>query len=346
MALHDESRRWPKKNETTDWVMMLREARWMSIEEMISMHNELHKLFGADPSDAVIEGERELSGALRMYGIEHRHSDALSDAAGTTVASPVEPTLEELGWYLRYMTVHSDVIKLRQGVEDGGQVFVDMAAGALPEGMPKLVLKSLNKMMPPGIVLKPLPKKPKEEFARDMGAFDLILQPTMRPVMVVPWKELVSSAPESVFKEDKLMITIKEIIKTEEIVLKEGEAPERYMLGPVLVPDEEDTQGEIYSKTEVRKACHWWAEHSGQFSHRHVLQGGEPLLDGEIVMLENYCMPVDCEINGIHIKEGTWMLGGGARRDDIWAKAVAGKLGTWSIGAEALSWMETVEATA
>lgn len=344
--LHDDMRRWPKKEETTDWVLMLREARWMGIDEMISMHNALHKTFGDDPSDAVLEGERELSGALRSYGIEHRHKDALAEAAGTVVSNVSEPTLEEIGWYLQRMTVHSDAIKLRQGVEGSDQVYVDIAANSLPDGMPKLVLKSLNKMMPPGVVLKPAPKKPKEDFAREMGAYDLMLYPTLRAVMVVPWKELVASAPESVFKEDRLMITVKEIIKCEEVVLKEGEEPERYMLGPVLVPEEEDTQGEVYSKVEVRKACHWWAEHSGQFAHRHVLQGGEPLYNGEIVMLENYIMPVDCEINGKAIKEGTWMLGGGARRDDIWAKAVAGKLGSWSIGADALSWMEEVEEAA
>lgn len=344
MSLYDETGRWPNKDETTDWVMVLRDARWMGIEEMISLHSKLHVLFGDDPSDAVLEGERELSASLRMYGIEHRHKDALAVAAGTLVENQIAPTLEEISWYLRHMTVHSDVIKLRQGVEDSDQIYVDVAAGALPDGMPKIVLKSLNKMMPPGVALKPVPKKPKEDFARELGAYDLALNPTMRIVMVVPWKELIATAPESVFKEDKLMITVKKLIKTEEIVLKEGEAPERYMLGPVLIPEDEDSQGEIYSRVEVRKACHWWAENSGTFSHRHVLQGGRELMDGEIVMLENYLMPVDCEINGIAVKEDTWMLGAVARDDEIWARATAGTLGAWSIGAEVTSWMEEVSA--
>lgn len=341
MALHDDKlRRYPKKSEVADWVMLLREARWMMIEDMIDLHVALHKTFGNEPSDAILEGERDLSAALRSMGIEHRYDDKLSRDAGSYVEETAEPTLEELSWYLKRMTVHSSVITLRQGVEDGSKVYVDVDTALLPAGTAKTILKALNKMMPPGVALKPMPKKAQEEFARQMGAYNLDLSPTLQAVMVVPWKTLVASAPESVFKEDRIEIDVKKIIRAEEVVLKEGEEPERFLLGPVMYPEKEDSQGEIYSKTVVRKACHWWAEHSTQFAHRHVLQGGQPLMNGELVTLENYIMPVSCVINKEEIPEGTWMLGAGARDDDLWQKALRGELRTWSIGAEALSWLE------
>jgi hypothetical protein len=343
MALHDvQGRRYPKRTEAADWVMLLRETRWMPIEDMIDIHIALHRTFGAEPSDAVLEGERELSVSLRSLGIEHRYDDKLSKDAGTYVEVQADPTLEELAWYLKRMTVHSNVVMLRQGVEDSSQVFVDINTSLLPGNAVKSVLKALNKMMPPGVMLKTPPKSPKEDFAREMGAYDLVLSPTYRPVMVVPWKTLIESAPEAVLKEDRLQINMKGIVKFEEVVLKEGEAPERYVLSPVLIPEREDTQGEIYSKEVVRKACHWWAEHSNQFSHRHVLQGGRAL-NGELVALENYLMPATCVVGKEELPEGTWMLGAGVRDDDLWAQVVAGKLTTWSIGADVLSWMETVE---
>ena len=341
MPLHDDkTRRYPKKTEVADWVMLLKESRWMMIDDQIDIHVTLHKLFGDDPSDAVLEGERDLSAALRSMGIEHRYDDKLSRDAGSYVEDKAEPTLEELSWYLKKMMVHGGLISLRQGVEDSSQVFVDIDQTLLPAGTAKTILRAMNKMMPPGVALKPVPKKAKEDFARKMSAYNLELVPTYSVVMVVPWKSLVASAPESVFKEDRIEIDVKKIVKTEEVVLKEGEAPERFLLGPVMYPETEDTQGEIYSKEVVRKACHWWAEHSSQFAHRHVLMGGEPLMNGELVTLENYIMPVTCTINKEEIPEGTWMLGAGARDDDLWQKALSGQLRTWSIGAEALSWME------
>lgn len=339
----NRNRIFPAKEAIAEWVMLLREASWMDVSEMLEVEKALHKTFGAEPSEAVLDGERELAKTLRSYGIEHRYEDELAKTAGTYVENKVEPSLEEVRFYLQPMTVHSGAVKLMQGVENESQIYISVSEKTMP-GMKKTIRKTVNRMLPNGVTSKENPKVAKEEFAREMEAYDLLLVPTYKPVSVVPWPVIKGSAPESVFKSDKIQITVQQIIQTQEVVLKEGEDPERYVLGPVLIPEQEDAQGEIYSKEEVRKACHWWAENSGMFSHRHVMQGGEALDDGEMVMLENFLMPATTEINGVVIKEGTWMLGAGIRNDELWRKAISGQLRSWSIGAEALSWIEEAPA--
>jgi len=195
----------PSTDDLAGWVRLLDESRWMGIHELIWLHKKLHALFGDKPNDALLDGERKMSNELRSYGIEHRYMDALSDAAGTKIDSPAPPTLEELHYYLQELPVHSGIVKLMQGVDSPAPVFALIDETMLPDGMGKVILKQINKMMPPGVVIKALPKKPKEEFAREMRAYNLELSTDSRSgreVAVVPWKQVVASAPASVLKSD------------------------------------------------------------------------------------------------------------------------------------------------
>ena len=338
----------PNKDDLAGWVRLLDEAGWMCIEEILRLHIQLHKLFGDDPNDAILEGERKISNELRSYGIEHRYTDALAEVAGTKVTNPASATLEELYYYLMDLPVHSGIVKLLQGVDKPEPVYATIDETILPTGMGKIILKQMNKVMPPGVVIKPTPKTPKEDFAREVRAFNLILSRNhrgRRDVAVVPWKQIVDSAPATVLKSDengKKHIEIKiKVAKSEQLRDEDGREY-RYVLGPVLVPEEEDTQGEIYSKEEVLKACHWWAQHSGAMAHRHVLQGGRTLSNDDIVNVENYTMPLDGEVNGVHIKDGTWMLGAKVYDTRAIQDIDVGQFQTWSIGAEAWSWEEDV----
>jgi hypothetical protein len=341
----------PSKDDLAGWVMLLNEARWMDIDSVIHLHTQLHAQFGDKPNDAVLEGERLLSNEMRSWGIEHRHKDALADAAGTTVENPAAATLEEVMYYLESIPVHSGIVKIMQGVDSPTPLFAVIDESTLPDGMGKMILKQMNKMMPPGVVIKAMPKKPQEEFAREQRAYDLELDKVhRRDVMTVPWKQSIDSAPATVLKED---VDGQKSIAVELTVMKRGAdtlvddagRPYRYMLGPVLKPEVEDTQGQIYSHEEVYKGCHWWAEHSRVLSLQHVLMGGRILGDDEMVMVENYILPLDWEYEESKVlKAGTWMMGARAYGRDAISAVDAGQLNTWSIGADTLACVEEVAA--
>lgn len=340
----------PAKDELASWVRLLDESRWMDIHEMIHLHKMLHATFGTAPNDAVLEGERKLSAQLRSFGIEHRHKDALSEAAGTAVTDLAPPTLEEVRWFLHDIVVHSGIVRLSQGVDTPTPIFAIIDETMLPEGSAKTVLKQINKMMPPGVTIKAMPKKPREEFLREMRVYDLELASVRRlDVMVVPWKQVVAEAPKLLLKSDeagnqRFEITAN-IAHKRVTTLKSGEE-KRYVLGPVLLPEVEDTQNEIYSAEEVEKACHWWARNSRILSQKHMLQGGKKCEDHEMEMVENYCLPVDCEIGGVELKKGTWMMGAIVDSDTIWRDMQAGRINCWSMGAEVLAGWEEVQTAA
>jgi DNA adenine methylase len=115
-------------------------------------------------------------------------------------------------------------------------------------------------------------------------------------------------------------------------IIKRGSEEERFTLGVVLEPDVVDAQNDQYSKEEVRRACHRFAEFylNAGLMHRE-------LANGRIVILENYLAPCDFMAeNGEPVKEGTWLQGRGYRDDEIWQKIKNGELTGLSIGGSAI----------
>jgi hypothetical protein len=114
---------------------------------------------------------------------------------------------------------------------------------------------------------------------------------------------------------------------------------ERFVLGVVLEPETEDSQGDVYSEEEVRQACHNFMEDARQIGlmHRELIRQG-------VAILENYLSPSDAEIDGQKIKKGTWMLGLRISDDELWGKVKRGELTGFSIGGSAVRAPERAQA--
>lgn len=108
-------------------------------------------------------------------------------------------------------------------------------------------------------------------------------------------------------------------------------AEERFVLGIVLVPETKDSQGDIYSAEEVRKAAHGYMEAAGQLGKQH----GE-LVTGKLKILENYIAPIDFEQDGETVAKGTWILGVRVVDDDLWKDVKDGSFTGFSIGGSAV----------
>lgn len=121
---------------------------------------------------------------------------------------------------------------------------------------------------------------------------------------------------------------------------------EQYVLGIVLepndgkdgVPLEPDTQGDIYSKAEVRQAAHkFMAE------YRNVGLMHRSLVNGMVEILESFVVPdgtggFDIEDpygEKQHVREGTWLLGLRIVDANLWGKVKRNELSGLSIGGSA-----------
>lgn len=120
----------------------------------------------------------------------------------------------------------------------------------------------------------------------------------------------------------------------------EAAPEERYILGIVLEPTDgtdgaplqPDTQGDIYSAADVRKAAHAWMEEHGNVDLAH---SWEPTAKDQVRVLESYIAPVDMDINGTKIRKGTWLLALRVLDDEIWQQIKTGGIGAYSIGGKA-----------
>ncbi len=106
---------------------------------------------------------------------------------------------------------------------------------------------------------------------------------------------------------------------------------ERFVLGVVLEPEVEDTQGDIYSPEEVRNACHHFMEDARKIGYMH-----RSLLGQGAAILENYITPVAFQINGQAVKAGTWLLGLRIHDKGVWQDIKDGTITGYSIGGSAL----------
>lgn len=117
---------------------------------------------------------------------------------------------------------------------------------------------------------------------------------------------------------------------------------ERFVLGVVLEPETEDSQGDIYSADEVRKACHAFMEDSHRMGLMH-----QQLLGQGVTILENYVSPSDFVVrsNGQNerVRKGTWLQGLRIHDDGVWEKVKAGDLTGLSIGGSAVRVPETAK---
>lgn len=110
---------------------------------------------------------------------------------------------------------------------------------------------------------------------------------------------------------------------------------ERYVLGVVLVPNEYDSQGDIYDEAAVRQASEFFME----FARRLGLMHETALSENKIRILENYIAPVDFELEGQFVKKGTWLLAARVLDDRLWQAVKDGALTGWSIEGSSIAHM-------
>lgn len=115
--------------------------------------------------------------------------------------------------------------------------------------------------------------------------------------------------------------SVTKILKTDE---------ERYVLGVVLSPETQDSQGDIYSHDEVRKAAHGFMESAGGLGRQH-----SEIVTGKLKILESYIAPVDFEADSEKVQKGTWLLGIRVVDDDLWGDIKKGSFTGFSIGGQA-----------
>lgn len=120
-------------------------------------------------------------------------------------------------------------------------------------------------------------------------------------------------------------------------IVKSAAAPgadvdERFVFGVVLVPNEADSQGEIYDADEVKKAAHAYMENAnGTFK---IMHNGEPI-DG-IRVLETYVTKVAETHDGETFPVGTWLMAARILDGMLWDQVKRGVFTGFSIGGTAI----------
>lgn len=111
------------------------------------------------------------------------------------------------------------------------------------------------------------------------------------------------------------------------IVFKNEE--ERIVYGPVLIPGEPDSDGEVVSKAKVREVAHKFMRDYQNVDVSHTLNNvASPV--------ESYITPMDMTFKGrggddVQVPEGSWMMGAYVEADKEWEAAKTGELNGFSI---------------
>ncbi|MCP4678729.1 MAG: hypothetical protein GY854_25110 [Deltaproteobacteria bacterium] len=121
-----------------------------------------------------------------------------------------------------------------------------------------------------------------------------------------------------------------DFVKTVPLIKGADPEDERYVLGIVLEPEVVDAQGDIYSTEEIRQAAHRFMETFQGLGLMHRFR-----VDGQVKILESYLAPVDFEIAGTRIRQGTWLLAVRILSDELWEQVKDGVLTGFSIGGSA-----------
>src|SRR5690606_1527312 len=99
----------------------------------------------------------------------------------------------------------------------------------------------------------------------------------------------------------------------------------RIVYGPVLIPNEPDTDGDVVTAEQIENVAHKFVEEYGNIDLMHSLNNV-----GRLV--ESYILPVDLEVDEeTIIPKGSWVMGVRVTDDDAWQAVKDGKLSGFSI---------------
>lgn len=110
-------------------------------------------------------------------------------------------------------------------------------------------------------------------------------------------------------------------------IAKSTEPALKQALYVVLEPEVTDAHGDIYSETEVRKACHNFNKSHATANLFHMIE-----TDG-FQVAESYVSPVEMTLNESVIKAGTWLVNLQFNDDALWEAAQGGEFSGVSISA-------------
>jgi hypothetical protein len=106
---------------------------------------------------------------------------------------------------------------------------------------------------------------------------------------------------------------------------------EKYVLGIVLEPlkemGETDSQKDLYSAEEVRKAAYLFMEEFADMGVQHT-----ELANDKLKILESWIQREDAVIEGVKVIKGTWLMGVRVVDDTLWEKVKKGEITGFSIG--------------
>lgn len=119
-------------------------------------------------------------------------------------------------------------------------------------------------------------------------------------------------------------------------IIKTNDEPDKgftFVLGPVLVPEEFDKQGDIISADVIEETAHNFMARSqkiGLMHERHIgTRNGVPV--------ESYIQRAKGKIGGVEVSKGTWMLGVQIYNRELRDAALDGSLGGFSVGGLGIS---------
>jgi hypothetical protein len=117
-----------------------------------------------------------------------------------------------------------------------------------------------------------------------------------------------------------------------EMIIEKASEEERTIFGEVLIPEEVDAHGDIYSAFDVEKAAHYFMENFGNMGLMHSL-----LINDDVKILETWVAPIDMVLKTSTgsdrvIKKGTWLMKARVISDLLWDKIKSGELTGFSIG--------------
>lgn len=114
------------------------------------------------------------------------------------------------------------------------------------------------------------------------------------------------------------------------IIKREVEGEQRFVLGVVMEPDAEDSQGDVTSEDEIRQAAHTFMAKYRTRGLMHRANLGE-----RVFIVESYIAPADLTFNGVKVRKGTWLMAWRIEDDQIWEGVKSGQYTGFSIGGTA-----------
>jgi len=111
------------------------------------------------------------------------------------------------------------------------------------------------------------------------------------------------------------------------IPLTKVQLEKRIVTGVVLEPEKADLQGDIYDADTIEESAHNFLKEVRLMGVMHKQFGKN------LHVVESYIAPVDFELEGRKIKEGTWILAAKVMDEGIWNAIKKKEITGFSIGA-------------